>query len=161
LTKDPRGDTLGRGTRVTLHLKDDAVEFVEQAKIKNLVKKYSEFINYPISLYLSKDVKERVPVDTPDPRAVKVTRFDEDGNEIIEDDIVEEEEKPEDGEDDMEVTDEGEDDPEEEKEPEYKMITTQVWEWTLINEIKAIWTRDKDDISEEEYNSLQNDHKRP
>jgi len=29
LVKDPRGDTLGRGTRVTLHLKDDAVEFVE------------------------------------------------------------------------------------------------------------------------------------
>jgi len=58
LIKDPRGDTLGRGTRVTLHLKDDAVEFVEQDKIKNLVKKYSEFINYPIKLYLSKDVKE-------------------------------------------------------------------------------------------------------
>ena len=57
LTKDPRGNTLGRGTRVTLHLKDDAVEFVEQEKIKNLVKKYSEFINYPIKLYVSKDEK--------------------------------------------------------------------------------------------------------
>jgi len=44
VVKDPRGDTLGRGTRVTLHLKDDAVEYVEQDKIKNLVKKYSEFI---------------------------------------------------------------------------------------------------------------------
>jgi HSP90 family molecular chaperone len=44
VTKDPRGDTLGRGTRVTLHLKDDAIEYVEQDKIKNLVKKYSEFI---------------------------------------------------------------------------------------------------------------------
>jgi heat shock protein beta len=58
VTKDPRGDTLGRGTRVTLHLKDDAAEYVEQDKIKNLVKKYSEFINYPIKLYLSKDVRE-------------------------------------------------------------------------------------------------------
>jgi HSP90 family molecular chaperone len=29
VTKDPRGDTLGRGTRVTLHLKDDAIEYVE------------------------------------------------------------------------------------------------------------------------------------
>ena len=122
--------------------------------IKNLVKKYSEFINYPISLYLSKDVKERVPVDTPDPNAVKVTRFDEDGNEIIEGDVVEEEEKPEGEEDDLVITDEGEDDAEEEKEPEYKTITTQVWEWALINEIKAIWTRDKDDISEEEYNNF-------
>jgi heat shock protein beta len=44
VAKDPRGDTLGRGTRITLHLKDDAIEYVEQDKIKNLVKKYSEFI---------------------------------------------------------------------------------------------------------------------
>jgi len=93
LTKDPRGNTLGRGTRVTLHLKDDAVEFVEQEKIKNLIKKYSEFINYPIKLYISKDEKVQVPVDTPEKSSVKVTRFDEDGNEIIEDDVVEEEEK--------------------------------------------------------------------
>ena len=154
LTKDPRGDTLGRGTRVTLHLKDDAVEFVEQDKVKNLVKKYSEFINYPISLYLSKDVKEQVPVDTPDPRAVKVTRFDEDGNEVIEDDVVEEEEVAEGDEDDLQITDEGEEDPAEEKEVKTKTITTQVWEWQLINEIKAIWTRAKEDITDEEYNNF-------
>ena len=54
VSKDPRGNTLGRGTRVTLHLKDDAMEFVDENKIKNLVKKYSEFINYPISLYTSR-----------------------------------------------------------------------------------------------------------
>jgi HSP90 family molecular chaperone len=60
VTKDPRGDTLGRGTRVTLHLKDDAVEYVEQDKIKNLVKKYSEFIQYPIKLFLSKEVRKEV-----------------------------------------------------------------------------------------------------
>lgn len=93
LTKDPRGDTLGRGTRVTLHLKDDAVEFVEQDKIKNLVKKYSEFINYPIKLYLSQDEKVQVPVDTPEKETVKVVKYDEDGNEIIGDDIEEDEEK--------------------------------------------------------------------
>jgi HSP90 family molecular chaperone len=58
VVKDPRGDTLGRGTRVTLHLKDDAAEYLEQDKIKNLIKKYSEFINYPIRVYTSKDVKE-------------------------------------------------------------------------------------------------------
>jgi HSP90 family molecular chaperone len=46
-----------------LYLKDDAAEYVEQEKIKNLVKKYSEFINYPIKLYLSKDVREQVPVE--------------------------------------------------------------------------------------------------
>ena len=150
MTKDPRGNTLGRGTRVTLHLKDDAVEFVEQEKIKNLVKKYSEFINYPIKLYVSKDEKVQVPVDTPEKSSVKVTRFDEDGNEIIEDDVVEEEEKSEDD-DDMEITDDGEDEAGEEKEVEMKTITQQVWEWETINEIKAIWTRNKDEITEEEY----------
>jgi HSP90 family molecular chaperone len=63
VTKDPRGDTLGRGTRVTLHLKDDAVEYVEQDKIKNLVKKYSEFIQYPIKLFLSKEIRKQVDED--------------------------------------------------------------------------------------------------
>jgi HSP90 family molecular chaperone len=74
VTQDPRGDTLGRGTRVTLHLKDDAVEYVEQDKIKNLVKKYSEFIQYPIKLFISKEVRKQVedeeetekPVDATD-----------------------------------------------------------------------------------------------
>jgi len=162
VVKDPRGDTLGRGTRVTLHLKDDAVEFVEQDKIKNLVKKYSEFINYPIKVYMSKDVKEQVPVDTPDPSqdAFKVTKFDDDGNEIIED--VEESEEPSEDEpkqesDDLEITDEGEDEATEDEdkpEPEMKTITKQVWEWELINEIKAIWLRDQAEITEEEYNGF-------
>ena len=43
-----------------MYLKDEAAEFVDQEKIKNLVKRYSEFINYPIKLYLSKDVRETV-----------------------------------------------------------------------------------------------------
>lgn len=63
VAKDPRGDTLGRGTRVTLFLKDDAHEFVDQDKIKNLVRKYSEFINYPISLYASHEEQKEVPAD--------------------------------------------------------------------------------------------------
>jgi len=85
VTKDPRGDTLGRGTRITLHLKDDAAEYVEQERIKNLVKKYSEFINYPINLYLSKDVREIVEVDDEeDP--LKIVEVNEDGVEITDED---------------------------------------------------------------------------
>ena len=145
VVKDPRGDTLGRGTRVTLHLKDDAAEYLEQDKIKNLVKKYSEFINYPIKVYCSKEVKEQVPVDTPDPsqEAFKVKKYDDDGNEITEETT-----------DDLEVKDEGENEPEEKKEPEMKTITKTVWDWELINEIKAIWLRDPADITEEEYNGF-------
>lgn len=131
VTKDPRGDTLGRGTRVTLYLKDDAAEFVEQEKIKNLVKKYSEFINYPIRLYLSKDVRETVEVDDEEDKEKK------DGEDA---------EKKDDS--DTKVEDEGEEKPSEdepkEKEKKTKTINKTVWDWELINEIKAIWMRSKD-----------------
>jgi heat shock protein beta len=70
VTKDPRGDTLGRGTRVTLHLKDDAIEYVEQDKIKNLVKKYSEFIQYPIKLFVSKEIRKTVDEDEPEEKPI-------------------------------------------------------------------------------------------
>ena len=134
VTKDPRGDTLGRGTRVTLHLKDDAAEYVEQDKIQTLVKRYSEFINYPIKLYLSKDVREQVEVD-------------DDGNEVEKKDEEEgEEPKP-----DTEVTDEEETDAADKPEKKTKTVTKQVWEWESLNDIKAIWMRGKDDITEEEY----------
>lgn len=138
VTKDPRGDTLGRGSRVTLYLKDDAAEYVEQEKIKNLVKKYSEFINYPIKLYLSKDVREQVPVEEEKPK-------EEEGSEG--------EEKKEDGE--TEVTDEEEKDKADEpKEPKTKTVTKTVWDWEILNEIKAIWMREKADITEREYNEF-------
>lgn len=148
VTKDPRGDTLGRGTRVTLHLKDDAIEYVEQDKIKNLVKKYSEFIQYPIKLFLSKEIRKQVP-DEEEP-AKKDT----------------EETTPT---DDSEIKDEGETKPTEEeekpKEPKTKTVTEQVWEWETINEVKAIWLREKSDITEEEYNNfyktITKDHENP
>jgi heat shock protein beta len=106
MVKDPRGDTLGRGTRVTLHLKDDALEFLEQDKIKNLVKKYSEFINYPIRLYLSKEVHKEVPIDEP--------RKDVDKQEFG-------------GDDDFEIQDDGEDYDNIFDGPKTKTITEQEW----------------------------------
>ena len=148
VTKDPRGDTLGRGTRVTLHLKDDAVEYVEQDKIKNLVKKYSEFIQYPIKLFISKEIRKQV-------------EDDEEAAEKPADEDVEKTE--EESVDDAEIKDEGEQ--QEEAEKKTKTVTEQVWEWETINEIKAIWLRDKSEISEEEYNSfyktISKDHENP
>ena len=151
VTKDPRGDTLGRGTRVTLYLKDDAAEYVEQERIKNLVKKYSEFINYPIKLYLSKDVREQVPVE---PEVKEKKEGEEDA------------EKTDDAEkkDEVEVTDEGETDAADKKDDEVKTktVTKTVWEWENLNDIKAIWMREKSDITPEEYQgfykSISKDH---
>ena len=144
VTKDPRGDTLGRGTRVTLHLKDDAIEYVEQDKIKNLVKKYSEFIQYPIKLFMSKEIRKQVPAD--------------------------EEPAAETPAEDAEIKDEGETKPTEDEttkteEPKTKTVTEQVWEWDTINEVKAIWLREKNDITDEEYNNfyktITKDHEDP
>merc|ERR1711970_988958 len=63
IKEDPEGNTLGRGTELTLHLKDDCKEFTEGDKIKDLVKKYSEFISFPIYLKETKTVEKEVPVE--------------------------------------------------------------------------------------------------
>jgi len=150
IDKDPRGDTLGRGSRVTLFLKDDASDYVEQEKLMNLVKRYSEFINYPISLFMSKEISEEVPIEEPTEGVEKVEGEDEEV--------------------DLEIKDEGEDDitsddTEDEKikiatakrdalnpkPKETKTVKRQSWEWDIINDVKAIWMREKKDITEEEY----------
>lgn len=104
-----------------------------------MVKKYSEFINYPIKLYLSKDVRETVEE---------------------EEEPKDEEKKDDDESSDVKVEDEGED--EKPKEKKTKTITKTVWDWELLNEIKAIWMRGKEQIEEREYNefykSIARDH---
>ncbi len=67
---------------------------------------------------------------------------------------------------DAEIKDEGESDTEAKPdEPKTKTVTEQVWEWETINEIKAIWLRDKSEITEEEYNgfykTISKDHENP
>merc|ERR1712187_227601 len=53
---DPRGNTLGRGTRVTLHLKEDAHDYLSEDKLKDTTKKYSQFIQFPIYVKVKKEV---------------------------------------------------------------------------------------------------------
>ena len=54
IAKDPRGASLKRGTTISLFLKEEAQEFLEENTLKDLVKKYSQFINFPIYLWESK-----------------------------------------------------------------------------------------------------------
>lgn len=54
VAKDPRGNTLKRGTQITLHLKEEAYDYLEAHTIKELVRKYSQFINFNIYLWTSK-----------------------------------------------------------------------------------------------------------
>jgi len=121
---DPRGDTLGRGTEITLHLKEDADEYLSPYKLKELIKHYSEFVTHPVSL-----------------RQIKTIQVPKEKDEF------EEDEPKEEGEDgaDLEVSEEDE----EEKEPEMEDVTT--YEYEQINTDPAVWARDKDEISDEEY----------
>lgn len=70
-------------------MKDDAVEFTDEDKIRNLVKKYSEFINYPISLYTSRQEEVEVPIEQVEDESEVVIHKTETEDDV---DIVTEEE---------------------------------------------------------------------
>merc|ERR1712186_246383 len=126
---DPRGNTLGRGTRVTLHLKEDAHDYLFEDKLKDTTKKYSQFIQYPIYVKVKKEVEAEAEEDDDD------------------DDKEEEEDKDEEKKDDVETKDDDEKEEEEKKEPKKKTV----FEWEQVNTQKAIWLRAKEDVTEEEY----------
>lgn len=119
---DPRGNTLGRGTTITLVLKEEASDYLELDTIKNLVKKYSQFINFPIYVWSSK-------------------------TETVEEPMEEEAAKEEKEESDDEAAVEEED---EEKKPKTKKVEKTVWDWELMNDIKPIWQRPSKEVEEVE-----------
>merc|ERR1719241_51178 len=63
---DPRGNTLGRGSRVTLHLKEDAHDYLAEDKLKETAKKYSQFIQFPIYVKVKKEVESDAEEDDDD-----------------------------------------------------------------------------------------------
>jgi heat shock protein beta len=66
ISEDPRGVTIGRGTRVILHLKEDAHEFLAENKLKDILNKYSQFVNYPIFLKVKKEVQDEAAEEEED-----------------------------------------------------------------------------------------------
>merc|ERR1712099_117231 len=127
VSDDPRGNTLGRGTRVTLQLKEDAHDYLSEDKLKESAKKYSQFVQFPIYVKVKKEVDVEAEEEDDD-------KEDED-----------EEEKK----DDVETKDDEEKEEEEEKKEAPKKKT--VYEWEQVNTQKAIWLRAKEDVTEEEY----------
>merc|ERR1712139_178953 len=123
VTPDPNKD-LTRGTKIVLHLKDDQQEYLDEKRIKELVKKHSQFVNYPISLWVEKTTEKEVSDD-------------------------EDEDEDEDGDDDKPKIEEVDED--EKKEKKKKTVKEVTHEWELMNKQKPLWMRNPEEITKEEY----------
>jgi len=118
---------LGRGTRIILHLKEDMSEYLEERRIKDLVKKHSEFIGFPIKLYTEKTTEKEVTDDDDD------------------------DEEDEDGDDDKPMIEEVDEEEEAKKEKKTKKIKEVSHEWEHLNNMKPLWMRKPDDVTQDEY----------
>ena len=133
VTKDASANELGRGTKMVLHLKDDQLEYLEERRLKDLVKKHSEFISYPISLWTEKTTEKEVSDDEAEEAGEeeegKITEIKDEGDEV--------------------------------KEKKTKKIKEVSHEWAIMNKQKPIWMRVPEEITKDEYaafyKSLTND----
>jgi len=130
----PEGKKLGRGTRIVLTLKEDMSEYLDERKLKDLVKKHSEFVGFPIKLYVEKTTEK----------------------EVTDDDVSEDENDEENDDDDDDDAPKVEDvgDEESKKEKKTKKIKEVTNEWEHLNGQKPIWMRKPDDVTTEEYGAF-------
>jgi len=124
---EKEAQTLKRGTKIVLHLRDEELEFLEEARIKGIVSKHSQFVDHKISLLCEKTEEKEVEISDDE---------DDDDDDINEtDEVVIEEVK-------------------EESTKKTKTITETKQEWDVLNEQKPIWIKNKSDISDDEYNQF-------
>ena len=120
--EDKKYGEIKRGTKIICYLKEDQTEFLEERKLKDLVKKHSEFIGFPISLYVEKTTEK----------------------EVSDDEAEEEEEKKEGDEPKVEEV-------EEDKKKKTKKVKEVTHDWEQLNKNKPLWMRKTEDVTEEEY----------
>lgn len=148
ITPDP-GEDMGRGTKIVLQIKEDQAEYLEESKIKNIVTKHSQFIGYPIKLVVEKEREKEVSDDEAEDEKKEEKKEKEEGDKA---------------EDEPKIEDVGEDEEEDKADGDKKKKKTVKVKYTEdeeLNKTKPIWTRNPDDISQEEYGefykSLTND----
>ena len=134
---------LGRGTKIILHMKEDQTEYLEEKKVKEVVKKHSQFIGYPIKLLVEKERDKEIEDEEEEEEKKEETEEDK-----------KDEDKPK-------IEDLDEDEEENKDKKKKKTIKEKYTEDEELNKTKPIWTRNPDDISQEEYGefykSLTND----
>jgi molecular chaperone HtpG len=133
VSPDTNYPNIARGTHIVLHLKDDMGEFLEERRIKELVKRHSEFIGFPIKLQVQKETEAEVS---------------DDEEESAEDKPKEEGEQES---DEPKIEDVTEDEKKEKKKKKVKEVTR---DWELLNKQKPLWMRKPDEITAEEYASF-------
>ena len=158
---DDKGESIGRGTKVILQLKEDQIDYLEEKKVKDVVKKHSQFIGYPISLLVRKERDKEITDDEAEDEEEEKKK--EEGEEGEKAEGEEGEKKAEDSEPKIEDLDEDDDkeDKEDKNKKKTKTIKEKYTEMEELNKTKPIWTRNPDDITTEEYSefykSLTND----
>lgn len=136
ITHDTSGEPLGRGTLVKLFLKEDQQDYLQENRIKEVVKKHSEFIQYEILLRVEKEVEKEVTDDEAEKASAKVEEAETDEKTKIE-----------------EVEDETEEQ-EQAKKKKTKKIKEKKQEWEVLNKTRPIWTRLPEEVSKEEYTAF-------
>lgn len=128
VSDDENPEKLTRGTKIILHMKNDNLEFLEERRIKDLIKKHSEFISFPIELQVEKTEEKEVTDD-------------EDNDKETED-----AEKK----DDVEIKEEKE----EKKDKKKKKVKEVHSEFEVLNKTKPLWLKKPEEVTKEEYGVL-------
>eukprot|EP00359_Climacostomum_virens_P011016 CAMPEP_0204903958 /NCGR_PEP_ID=MMETSP1397-20131031/4571_1 /ASSEMBLY_ACC=CAM_ASM_000891 /TAXON_ID=49980 /ORGANISM="Climacostomum Climacostomum virens, Strain Stock W-24" /LENGTH=723 /DNA_ID=CAMNT_0052072675 /DNA_START=10 /DNA_END=2178 /DNA_ORIENTATION=- len=126
VAEDTTTERLGRGTKVILYLKEDQLEYLEEKKLKELIKKHSQFIGFSIQLFVEKTTEKEVSESDEEEEKSEETKVEE---------VTEEEEKAK-------------------TEKKKKKVKEVSHEYEQINKNKPLWMRAADTVSKEEYSSF-------